>query len=79
MAEKKLTAQQKRDREVASLIAGIQKEYEDKIAEMREIHRIENDKMNSENYIFGYEQGFKAAEATYKAQNVIDRLLKKAL
>jgi hypothetical protein len=79
MAEKKLTVAQKRDRDMAALIAGVQKEYEDKIDNLINLHRIENAKSNEENYHLGFEQGYKAAEAVYQAQGVLDRLLKKAL
>mgnify|MGYP000040529000 CR=1 FL=1 len=79
MGEKKLTIAQKRDRDTAALIAGIQKEYEDRIENLINLHRIEIAKSNEENYHLGFEQGQKAAEAVFQAQSVLDRLLKKAL
>jgi hypothetical protein len=79
MAEKKMTAAQKRDREMAALIAGVQKEYEDRIENLINLHRIEIAKSNEENYHLGFDQGHNAAEAVYNAQSVIDRLLKKAI
>lgn len=79
MAEKKLTAAQKRDRDMAALIAGVQEEYEAKIARMEHEHGIELAKLATENYVLGFDQGHNAAEAVYQAQSVLDRLLKKAL
>ncbi len=79
MAEKKLTAAQKRDRNMAALIAGVQKDYEDKIENIVDQHRIEVAKTATENYGLGFEQGYNAAAAVADAQSVIDRLLKKAI
>lgn len=79
MAEKKLTAAQKRDRDMAALIAGVQKEYEDKIDNLIIQHRVEVAKTATENYGLGFEQGYNAAAAVADAQSVIDRLLKKAI
>ncbi len=79
MAEKKLTAAQKRDRNMAALIAGVQKDYEDKIENIVDQHQIEVAKTATENYGLGFEQGYNAAAAVADAQSVIDRLLKKAI
>lgn len=76
---KKLTVAQKRDRDTAALIAGIQKDYEDKIEQLVDQHRIEVAKVATENYGLGFENGYNAADAVAKAQSVIDRLLKKSL
>lgn len=75
----KLTAAQKRDRDIAALIAGIQMEYEAKIEQLVDQHRIEVAKTATENYGHGFENGYNAAAAVADAQSVIDRLLKKAI
>lgn len=75
----KLTAAQKRDRDTAALIASIQEDYEKRIANMVEVHRLEVQKTATENYGLGFEQGYNAAAAVADAQSVIDRLLKKAI
>ena len=79
MAEKKLTAAQKRDRDTAALIASIQEEYEAKIARLQHEHGLDKAQSNTENYVLGFDQAYKAAEAVYQAQSIIDRLLKKGL
>lgn len=79
MTTKKLTAAQKRDRDTAALIASIQEDYEAKIARLEHEHGIELAKSNTENYVLGLDQGYRAAEAAYQAQGIIDRLLKKGL
>lgn len=75
MAEKKLTAAQKRDRDMAALIAGVQKEYEDKIQLLKAQQVTELATTATENYLLGWDQGVKTTEATYKAQSFIDRLM----
>ena len=77
--EPKLTAAQKRDRDMAALIAGVQKEYEDKIEALIAEHQRELAKLATDNYMLGYDQGVNNTEAIYKSQSFIDRLLKKAI
>lgn len=79
MAEKKLTAAQKRDRDMAALIAGVQKEYEDKIDLINADHLAELATTATDNYILGIKHGHNAASAARQAQGFIDRLLNKAI
>ena len=79
MAEKKLTAAQKRDRDMAALIAGIQKEYEDKIELIKSDHLAELATTATDNYMLGVRQGYKQASAARQAQGFIDRLLNKEI
>ncbi len=79
MAEKKLTAAQKRDRDMAALIAGVQKEYEDKIDIINAEHLAELATTATDNYMLGIKQGYNQASAARQAQGFIDRLLNKAI
>ena len=76
---KPLTAAQKRDRDMAALIAGVQKDYEDKIESIIAEHQRDLAKNATDNYLLGFDQGVNHAEAAYKAQSFIDRLLKKTI
>lgn len=78
-AEPKLTVAQKRDRDTAALIAGIQKDYEDRIESILAEHQRDAAKLATDNYLLGFDQGVNKAEAAYKAQSFIDRLLKKTI
>jgi len=79
MTTKKLTAAQKRDRDMAALIAGVQKEYEDKIDLINAEHLAELATTATDNYILGIKHGHNAASAARQAQGFIDRLLNKAI
>lgn len=79
MAEKKMTAAQKRDRDMAALIAGVQKDYEDKIELLKAQHVTELATTATDNYILGIKHGHNAASAARQAQGFIDRLLNKAI
>ncbi len=79
MSEKKLTIAQKRDRDTAALIAGIQKEYEDKIALITAEHLTELATTATDNYILGIKQGYNQASAAHQSQGFIDRLLNKSI
>ena len=79
MSEKKLTVAQKRDRDTAALIAGIQKEYEAKIDLINAEHLAELATTATDNYMLGVKQGYEQASAAHQAQGFIDRLLNKSI
>lgn len=68
----RLTAQEKRDREYMAILDIALRDLEEK-------HEQQLINENNAHFSLGLEQGWRDAEASYKAQSFIDRLLGKSL
>ena len=81
MADKKkpLTAAQKRERDFMTLQSQLIAQFEAETQELNDTWEARLAKENTSHYHLGFDQGYKAAEAVYKSQKLIDRLLGKSL